>query len=92
VGDVEELASILCCRVSLLLMKYFVLSFGALYKATSIWNGIIEKNGMLVGWKEYYLCKASRLTFFLFFDMSTQEGAERFELVTSVSLGVVPAD
>jgi hypothetical protein len=30
---------------------------------------------------------------FFFFDMSTQEeGERRFELVTSVSLGVVPAD
>jgi hypothetical protein len=30
--------------------------------------------------------------FFFFFDMSTQEGDEGFELVTSISLSVVLAD
>jgi hypothetical protein len=30
--------------------------------------------------------------FNLFFNMSTQEGGERFELVTSALLGVVPVD
>ena len=30
--------------------------------------------------------------FFFFFDMSNTRGGERFELVTSVSLGVVPAN
>ena len=30
--------------------------------------------------------------YYFFFDMSAQEGGGRFELVTSVSLGVVPAD
>jgi hypothetical protein len=32
------------------------------------------------------------LFFYFIFDMSTQEGERRFELVTSTSLGVVLAD
>jgi hypothetical protein len=43
VGDVERLARIVGCRVASLPMKYLGLPLGALYKATSIWNGIIEK-------------------------------------------------
>jgi hypothetical protein len=42
VEDVEELASILECRVSSLPMKYLGLPLGASYKASSIWNGVIE--------------------------------------------------
>jgi len=42
VEDVEELASILGCRVSSLPMKYLGLPLGASYKASSIWNGVIE--------------------------------------------------
>jgi hypothetical protein len=43
VEDVEELVSILRCRVSSLPMKYLGLPLGASYKATSIWNDVIEK-------------------------------------------------
>jgi hypothetical protein len=43
VGDVEELASILGCRESLLPMKYLGLPLGSSYKAIAIWNSIIEK-------------------------------------------------
>jgi hypothetical protein len=56
VGDVEGLASILGCRVASLLMKYLGIphekmykALGleyhsiALYKASTIWNGINEK-------------------------------------------------
>jgi hypothetical protein len=43
VGDVGGLAHILGCRLSSLPMKYLGLPLGASYKATSIWNGIIEK-------------------------------------------------
>jgi hypothetical protein len=38
-----------------------------------------------------YSCDMAIL-FFFFFDMSAQEGEGGFELVTSASLGVVPAD
>jgi hypothetical protein len=41
------------------------LPLGASYKATSIWNCVIEKmEGWLVGWKRMYLSKGGRLTLF----------------------------
>jgi hypothetical protein len=44
-------------------MKYLGLPLGASYKATSIWNGIIEKmERWLPGWKRLYLSKGGRLT------------------------------
>jgi hypothetical protein len=49
VGDVERLATILECRVALLPMKYLGLHLGAPYKASTIWNGIIEN--MDIGWR-----------------------------------------
>lgn len=62
VGDVEGLARILGYRVSYLPMKYFDLSLGVSYMATSIWNGIIAKmECLLTGWKRVkrlYLSKA----------------------------------
>jgi hypothetical protein len=58
VGDVEGLTCILGCRVASLLMKYLGLPLGASYKATSIWNGIIENvECWLAGWKMLYLSK-----------------------------------
>jgi hypothetical protein len=63
VEDVEDLASILGCRVSSLPMKYLGLPLGASYKATSIWNDVIEKmERRLAGWKKLYLSKGGRLT------------------------------
>jgi hypothetical protein len=63
VEDVEELAHLLGCRVASLLMKYLGLPFGASYKATAIWNGVIEKmERRLAYWKKLYLSKGSRLT------------------------------
>jgi hypothetical protein len=63
VGDVEGLASILGCRVASLPMKYLGLPLGAPYKASTIWNGIIEKmEHRLAGWKRLYLSKGGRLT------------------------------
>lgn len=52
VGDVEGLTCILGCRVASLLMKYLGLPLGASYKATSIWNGIIENVEAGSGWME----------------------------------------
>jgi hypothetical protein len=44
-------------------MKYLGLPLGAFYKATSIWNDIIEKmECCLAGWKRLYLSKGGRLT------------------------------
>lgn len=52
VGDVGGLAHILGCRLSSLPVKYLGLPLGASYKATSIWNGIIEKmECQLAGWR-----------------------------------------
>jgi hypothetical protein len=47
VGDVEGLASILGCRVAYLPMKYLGHPLGAPYKASTIWNGIIEKKDIV---------------------------------------------
>jgi hypothetical protein len=43
VDNMEELASILSCGISSLLLKYLSLPLGASYKAKSIWDGIVEK-------------------------------------------------
>lgn len=43
VKDVGGLASIFCCRVFSLPMKYLNLPMGPSFKAKSIWDGIIEK-------------------------------------------------
>jgi hypothetical protein len=56
VGDVEGLTSILVCRVGLLPIKYLGLPPRAPQKASTIWNGIIEKmEYRLSGWKRLYL-------------------------------------
>jgi hypothetical protein len=61
VGDVEGLASIFGCRVVSLSMKYLGLPLGAFYKASTIWNDIIEKmEHRLVGWKRLYLSKGGK--------------------------------
>lgn len=52
VDDVGGLASILGCRVSSPATKYLGLPLGASFKAKSIWDGIIEKDGTLLGWLE----------------------------------------
>jgi len=63
VDDVENLASIIGCRVALLPVKYLGLSLGAPYKSTSLWSGIIEKmERRLAGWKRLYLSKEGGLT------------------------------
>jgi hypothetical protein len=63
VNDVESLASILGCRVAMLLVKYLSLSLGPSYKSTPIWSDIVEKmERHLAGWKRLYLSKRGRLT------------------------------
>jgi hypothetical protein len=43
VGDIEGLANILGSIMASLPMKYLGIPLGASYKASTIWNGIIEK-------------------------------------------------
>jgi hypothetical protein len=63
VEDVGGLASIFCCRVSSLPMKYLNLLLGASFKAKSIRDGIIEKmERRLAGWKRLYLSMGGRIT------------------------------
>ena len=49
VDDVESLASIIGCRVPMLLMKYLGLPLEVSYKSTSIWSDSVEK------WKDVWL-------------------------------------
>jgi hypothetical protein len=63
VENVDNLAHILGCRVASLSMTYLSLPLGASFKATSIWNGVIEKvERRLASWKKLYLFKGGRLT------------------------------
>jgi len=63
VENVDNLAHILGSRVASLPMTYLGLLLGASFKATSIWNGIIEKvERRLASWKKLYLSKGGRLT------------------------------
>jgi len=63
VKDVEHLAHLLGCWVTSLPMKYLGLPLGASYKATFIWDGVIEKmEQRLAGWKKLYLSKGGQLS------------------------------
>jgi hypothetical protein len=63
VKDVDNMTHILGCRVVSLLMTCLGLPLGVSFKATSIWNGVIEKvERWLAGWKKLYLSKGGRLT------------------------------
>jgi hypothetical protein len=63
VDNIGELANILGCNVAALPMKYLGLPLGAAYKATSLWNGVVEQmERRLAGWKKLYLSKGGRLT------------------------------
>jgi hypothetical protein len=66
VGEVlnlQQLAGILCCRIGSLPMSYLGLPLGASFKASSVWNPILEKvERRLAGWKKLYLSKGGCLT------------------------------
>jgi hypothetical protein len=63
VNNVNGLASILGRRVSSLPMNDLSLPLGVLFKAKSIWDGIIEKKKCrLAGWKKRHLSKGGRVT------------------------------
>ena len=61
--NMHQLADILCCRTGALPLLYLSLPLGASFKASSIWNPILEKiERLLAGWKKLYLSKGGRLT------------------------------
>lgn len=63
VRNVDQLAEILCCRIGVLPMSYLGMPLGSSFKASSVWNPILEKiERKLVGWKKLYLSKGGRLT------------------------------
>ena len=43
------------------MISYLGMPLGAHYKATSIWNPILEKEQKLAGWKRLYLSKGGQL-------------------------------
>ena len=54
----HHLADILCCCTGALPLLYLGLPLGASFKASSIWNPILEKiERRLAGWKKIYLSK-----------------------------------
>uniref|UniRef100_A0A2N9G0Y7 Uncharacterized protein n=1 Tax=Fagus sylvatica TaxID=28930 RepID=A0A2N9G0Y7_FAGSY len=63
VNNVSLLADILCCKVGALPMTYLGMPLGASFKASSVWNPILENiERKLAGWKKLYLSKGGRLT------------------------------
>ena len=63
VQDIDLLASIFGCRVVGLHMMYLELPLGAHYKASTIWNSMLETmERRLAGWKMGLLSKGGRLT------------------------------
>ena len=66
VGDVRngsQLADILCCNIGSLPMTYLGLPLGASFKASMVWDPVLEKvERRLAGWKKLYLSKGGRLT------------------------------
>ena len=63
VSNVDQLAELLCCKVGSLPMSYLGMSLGASFKASSIWNPILENiERKLAGWKKLYPSKGGRLT------------------------------
>jgi hypothetical protein len=66
VGEVQnlsDLAESLCCHIGELTLSYLRIPLGALYKATTVWNPILEKmERRLSGWQKLYLSKGGRLT------------------------------
>jgi hypothetical protein len=61
--NVSHLAETLCCRIGALPMSYLGLPLGASFKASSVWNPILEKiERRLAGWKKLFLSKGGRIT------------------------------
>ena len=63
VNNVSVLADILCCKVGALPMTYLGMPLGSSFKASSVWNPILENiERKLAGWQKLYLSKGGRLT------------------------------
>jgi hypothetical protein len=66
VGEVPNLSDLdesLCCHIGELPLSYLEMPLGASYKATAVWNPILEKmERRLLGWQKLYLSKGGRLT------------------------------
>jgi hypothetical protein len=63
IQDISVLAESLCCRIGVLPLSYLGMPLGASYKATAVWNPILEKmERRLSGWQKLYLSKGGRLT------------------------------
>ena len=63
VGNLAQLADIMCCRVGGLPMSYLGMPLETSFKAQSVWNPILEKiERHLTGWKKLYLSIGGRLT------------------------------
>jgi hypothetical protein len=63
VSNVGQLVEFLCCRVGGLPMSYLGMPLGASFKASSVWNPILENiERKLAGWKKLYLSKGGCLT------------------------------
>jgi len=63
VDNVDGLAKILGCEISLLPLKYLGLPLGAPFKAKSIWDGALGKiERRSASWKRMYLSKGGRVT------------------------------
>ena len=61
--NMHQLVDILCCHTGALPLLYLGLPFGASFKASLIWNPILEKiEWRLASWKKLYLSKGGRLT------------------------------
>ena len=61
--NLSFLADILCCRIGSLPMSYLGLPLGASFKASAVWNPILEKvERRLARWQKLYLSKGGRLT------------------------------
>jgi len=43
VPHIEELATVLCCNISSLPLRYLGLPLGAPFKSKAIWDGVVRK-------------------------------------------------
>jgi hypothetical protein len=60
VPHIEELASILCCNISSLPLRYLDLPLGAPFKSIGIWDGVVEKmKRRLASWNKLFLSKGA---------------------------------
>lgn len=62
-SNLAALANVLYCKIGSMRMTYLGIPLGANYKATSIWDPILERmEWKLSSWKRLYLSKGGRLT------------------------------